>query len=205
MCRFAYTTYDKTLIELRTYMRGLPMEEFDGFLIKMQTLDDTISDFTPPVLTSVFKNMNNDFAMTMSIKAEVHLCEWYCVPWRANKQFAVHIDKWSCLKGKYSVVDLPNRGTERNRKDMVILFEVSKRRNSVKFAVHVDKRSCLKGQYSVVDLPKRGTERNRKEMVILFEVSKRRNSVKRPRKHLQEQKGSRFWRGLNNVFEACRC
>ena len=33
MCRFAYTTYDKTLIELRTYVRGLPMEEFEGFLI----------------------------------------------------------------------------------------------------------------------------------------------------------------------------
>ena len=49
MCRFAYTTYDKTLIELRTYVRGLPMEEFEGFLIKMQTLDDTITDFTPPV------------------------------------------------------------------------------------------------------------------------------------------------------------
>lgn len=49
MCRFAYTTYDKTLIELRTYVRGLPMDEFDGFLIKMQTLDDTITDFTPPV------------------------------------------------------------------------------------------------------------------------------------------------------------
>ena len=49
MCRFAYTTYDKTLIELRTYVRGLPMDEFHGFLIKMQTLDDTITDFTPPV------------------------------------------------------------------------------------------------------------------------------------------------------------
>ena len=49
MCRFAYTTYEKTLIELRTYVRGLPLEEFDGFLIKMQTLDDTFTDFTPPV------------------------------------------------------------------------------------------------------------------------------------------------------------
>ena len=49
MCRFAYTTYEKTLIELRTYVRGLPLEEFDGFLIKMQTLDITIMDFTPPV------------------------------------------------------------------------------------------------------------------------------------------------------------
>ena len=29
ICPFAYTTYDKTLIELRTYVRGPPMEEFE--------------------------------------------------------------------------------------------------------------------------------------------------------------------------------
>ena len=52
MCRFAYTTYKKMLIELRTYVRGLPMEEFDGFLIKMQTMDDTITDLTPPRRTT---------------------------------------------------------------------------------------------------------------------------------------------------------
>ena len=49
MCHFADTTYDKTLLELRTYVCGLPLEEFHGFLIKMQTLDDTITDFAPPV------------------------------------------------------------------------------------------------------------------------------------------------------------
>ena len=49
MCRFAYTSYAKTLIELRTYVRGLPFDELDGFLVKMHTLDDTITDFTPPV------------------------------------------------------------------------------------------------------------------------------------------------------------
>ena len=49
MCRFAYTTYEKTLIELKTYVRGLPLEELDGFLIKMQTLDEVVTDFTPPV------------------------------------------------------------------------------------------------------------------------------------------------------------
>ena len=49
MCRFAYTSYAKTLIELRTYVRGLSFDELDGFLVKMQTLDDTITDFTPPV------------------------------------------------------------------------------------------------------------------------------------------------------------
>ena len=34
----------------------------------------------------------------------------------------------------------------------------------------------------------------------LREFGKRRNSVKRQRKHFQQQKGSGFWRGLDNVF-----
>jgi len=49
MSRFAFTTYAKALIELKTYVRGLPLEGLEGFLIKMQTLDDTIIDFTPPL------------------------------------------------------------------------------------------------------------------------------------------------------------
>ena len=49
MCRFAYTTYAKALIELRTYGRGIPFDGLEGFLIKMQTLDDTIVDFPPPL------------------------------------------------------------------------------------------------------------------------------------------------------------
>ena len=34
---------------MRTYARGIPFEGLEGFLIKMQTLDDTIVDFTPPL------------------------------------------------------------------------------------------------------------------------------------------------------------
>ena len=37
----------------------------------------------------------------------------------------------------------------------------------------------------------------------LREVGKRRNSVKRRRAHLQEQKGSGFWGGLQHCFKAC--
>ena len=48
MCQFAYTTYAKTLTELRNCVRGIPFDEY-GFLIKMQTFDDTITDFSPPV------------------------------------------------------------------------------------------------------------------------------------------------------------
>ena len=49
MSRFAFTTYAKALTELKTYGRGVPLEDLEGFLIKMQTLDDTIVDFTPPL------------------------------------------------------------------------------------------------------------------------------------------------------------
>jgi len=49
MSRFAFTTYAKALTELKTYVRGLPFEGLEGFLIKMQALDDTIIDFTPPL------------------------------------------------------------------------------------------------------------------------------------------------------------
>ena len=61
MCRFAYTTYEKTLIELKTYVRGLPLEEFDGFLIRMQTLDEVVTDFTPPVFDRVIRKYSEKF------------------------------------------------------------------------------------------------------------------------------------------------
>ena len=48
MCRFAYTTYEKTLIELRKVEE--PMNLISTlFLIKMQTLDELVTDFAPPV------------------------------------------------------------------------------------------------------------------------------------------------------------
>ena len=61
MCRFVYTTYEKTLIELKTYVRGLPLEEFDGFLIRMQTLDEVITDFTPPMFDRVIRQYPQKF------------------------------------------------------------------------------------------------------------------------------------------------
>ena len=48
MCRFVYTTYEKTLIEIRKDAR---VQDFDinTFLIKMQALDELVTDFAPPV------------------------------------------------------------------------------------------------------------------------------------------------------------
>ena len=71
MCRFAYTTYEKTLIELRTYVRGLPMEESDGFLIKMQTMDNTITDLTPPTSDHLVKQYDRKFHYTYVTAREI--------------------------------------------------------------------------------------------------------------------------------------
>ena len=57
MCHFAYPTYKKTLIELRTYVRGLPLEE----LIKMQMMDDTITDLTHPTSDCIIKQYDRSF------------------------------------------------------------------------------------------------------------------------------------------------
>ena len=61
MCHFAYMTYEKTLIELRSYVWGLPLEEFDGILIMMQTMDDTITDLTPPSSDRLVKQYDKTF------------------------------------------------------------------------------------------------------------------------------------------------
>ena len=45
---FAYTTYQKILLELRTALRGGPFDKND-FLKELNILDDTIVDFAPLV------------------------------------------------------------------------------------------------------------------------------------------------------------
>ena len=61
MCGFAYTTYEKLLTELRAYVRGLPLDEFDTFLVRQQTLEDVITDFTPPIPDAIVAKYNQGF------------------------------------------------------------------------------------------------------------------------------------------------
>ena len=58
MSEFAYTTYEKTLIEIHTFILG---GEFDlnSFLVKMQTLDDIVTDFAPPISERVTRLYSN--------------------------------------------------------------------------------------------------------------------------------------------------
>ena len=56
LSRFAYTTYAKTLIELRTWARSGNEGDPAAFLVKMQTLDDMVTDFVPP-LTDTYRRV----------------------------------------------------------------------------------------------------------------------------------------------------
>ena len=74
MSHFAFTTYAKALIELRTYVRSIPFEGLGGFLIKMQTLDDTIIDFTPPLpKRCVHKYYRQFFYQPVDINAQCYV------------------------------------------------------------------------------------------------------------------------------------
>ena len=64
MSQFAFTTYEKAMIELRSYARGLPLEDLDGFLVKMQTLDETVSDFASPVTDRCSRHYDGTFVYT---------------------------------------------------------------------------------------------------------------------------------------------
>jgi len=75
MCRFAYTTYEKTLIELRNHAHaGVDEHQMNSVLIKMQTMDDTITDITPPTHESYSRDYTKKFRHN-TIKAEARSCE----------------------------------------------------------------------------------------------------------------------------------
>ena len=56
MCKFAYTSYEKVLIDLRSFMRGLEYND-EEFLDYVKVLDDIIIDMCP--LTDKFENKYN--------------------------------------------------------------------------------------------------------------------------------------------------
>ena len=60
MCRFPYTTYEKTLIELKNFARG-GLEDTSDFLVKMQALDEVITDFTLPMYDTYMTLYSNKF------------------------------------------------------------------------------------------------------------------------------------------------
>lgn len=61
MCRFAYTTLEKICIELNNYARGLPLDDLEGFLIKSQVNEETISDLCPVISDQIVRKYDTSF------------------------------------------------------------------------------------------------------------------------------------------------
>ena len=54
MCKFAFTSYEKVLVQLKTFLRGLPYHE-TNFLTDLKVLDDIIIDQCPLVERYIVK------------------------------------------------------------------------------------------------------------------------------------------------------
>ena len=57
-CRFAYTSYNKILIQLKTYFNGIPFDE-TVFLTDTKVLDDIVTDLCPTINGMAEKYKNN--------------------------------------------------------------------------------------------------------------------------------------------------
>lgn len=58
-CKFAYTTYQKILIQIKSFLRGLPCDE-NIFLSDVKIMNDTIIDSCPSV-DKLFESYNKKF------------------------------------------------------------------------------------------------------------------------------------------------
>ena len=60
-CKFAYTSYQKTLTEIRTYLRGASYDEA-VFISNMKVIDDTVIDMCPPVI-NLYEKYNEKYTI----------------------------------------------------------------------------------------------------------------------------------------------
>ena len=63
MCYFAYTTFEKILVELDKYVRGASTDGMGEFLARSQIHEETIIDLTPPVperLITLYKKLHKN-------------------------------------------------------------------------------------------------------------------------------------------------
>ena len=58
-CKFAYTTYFKILTEIKSFLRGMPYDEF-VFLSDLKVVDDIVIDRCPSIIT-LFEKYNKRF------------------------------------------------------------------------------------------------------------------------------------------------
>ena len=54
MCKYAYTTYEKVLSDLRSCLRGKPFVR-DSFISEMKFIDETVTDLCPSITSHIDK------------------------------------------------------------------------------------------------------------------------------------------------------
>ena len=60
MSKFAYTTYQKVLVDLRSCLRGKQFD-YDSFVCDMKLIDDIIIDLCPTINSRVEKRYEKKF------------------------------------------------------------------------------------------------------------------------------------------------
>ena len=58
MSKYAFTTYQKVLLDLRTAQRGGSFDK-NNFIKELNILDDTVVDFNPLVKNNTIKNLRH--------------------------------------------------------------------------------------------------------------------------------------------------
>ena len=63
MCRYAFTTYEKVLTDLRSHLRGKPFD-MDEFVSQMVLIDQTVTDLCPTIKLKTEKKYESKYKKT---------------------------------------------------------------------------------------------------------------------------------------------
>ena len=154
------------------------------FLVKMQTLDGIVTDFTPPTYDTFITLYSTKFvheAFRVKIKGVVIMSiVSYDIMglFERNQTFLQSLLREANAKRRNVMLDLANKDQINAISEMVL--NLMKRKIPIR-----------PGTYHKLKRYKK----------VLRELSKRRNSLKRRREHLKSQTGSGFWQGLNECYK----
>ena len=175
MCRFAYTTYEKTLIELKNFARG-GLEDMTHLLVKMQTLDEIVRDFSPPTYDT------SRSCLTIKDVVILRIVSYDIMGlFERNQTFLKSLLREANAKRRNVMLDLANKDQINAISEMVL--------NLIKRKIPI--RS---GTYHKLKRYKN----------VLRALGKRRNSLKRRREQLRSQTGSGLWQGLYECYKCVR-
>ena len=70
MCKYAYTTYKKAMIEIDGFrINGVDSTQLNSFITRMITLEETITDFTPPISDKYYEDYKSTNGSDKKVKS----------------------------------------------------------------------------------------------------------------------------------------